>query len=33
MNKLALVIALFSCIAIGWLLGIKCIPENQNITK
>lgn len=31
MNDLALIIALFSCIAVGWLLGIVSVPENQDV--
>lgn len=31
MDKLALIIMLFSCIAVGWLLGIVSVPENPNV--
>lgn len=31
MNNLALTIALFSCIAIGWLLGIRSASEHPNV--
>jgi hypothetical protein len=32
MNDLALIIALFLCVAVGWLLGIVSVPEHPNVT-
>jgi hypothetical protein len=32
MNDLALIIALFLCVAVGWLLGIVSVPEHTNVT-
>ena len=32
MNGLALAIIMTVCIAIGWLLGIRSVPENPKVT-
>ena len=32
MDNLALIIVLFLCVSVGWLLGIVSVPEHPNIT-
>lgn len=32
MDELALAIMMVICIAVGWLLGIRSVPENPKIT-
>ena len=32
MNTYAAIITMLLCIVVGWLLGIKCTPENLNAT-
>lgn len=32
MDNLALIIVLFLCVSVGWLLGIVSVPEHPNVT-
>lgn len=31
MNKLAVIIVMILCVAVGWMLGVVSVPENPNI--
>jgi hypothetical protein len=32
MDNLALIIVLFLCVSVGWMLGIVSVPEHPNVT-
>lgn len=32
MNKLAVIIVMILCVAVGWLLGVRSVPENPKVT-
>lgn len=32
MDNLALIIVLFLCVSVGWMLGIASVPEHPNVT-
>lgn len=32
MDKLAVIIVMLLCVAVGWLLGIRSVPENPKVT-